>query len=179
MNTPIYWIRLLLTGGLVLGGLLGFRLWLGQPVPTRLSAGTAALLPPLANTSPATLRVISLWATWCWPCLQEMPQLDSLAGRYRGRVVFQAITSEPEELVRKFQAKRAPIRYMEVVSRANGVQQELFTYNPDPELRRAYVIPTLLVLRGTEVVYYATGSTLTTMSRLDSVLRINALPRFN
>jgi peroxiredoxin len=29
--------------------------------------------------------LISFWATWCKPCLQEMPHLDEIAARYRER----------------------------------------------------------------------------------------------
>lgn len=30
--------------------------------------------------------LLNLWATWCAPCIEEMPQLDALAGDYEGRV---------------------------------------------------------------------------------------------
>ena len=30
--------------------------------------------------------LINLWATWCGPCVLEMPMLDALAGRYDGRI---------------------------------------------------------------------------------------------
>jgi thiol-disulfide isomerase/thioredoxin len=30
--------------------------------------------------------VVNLWATWCAPCLEEMPTLGALQRRYRGRV---------------------------------------------------------------------------------------------
>lgn len=29
--------------------------------------------------------VMNFWATWCYPCLKEMPSLDRLAARFRGR----------------------------------------------------------------------------------------------
>ena len=55
------------------------------------------LLPAVALTDPAgkTLDtggpsgqpvLLNLWATWCAPCVEEMPTLDALAGAYDGKV---------------------------------------------------------------------------------------------
>ena len=30
--------------------------------------------------------LMNLWATWCAPCVKEMPLLDALAGEYEGRL---------------------------------------------------------------------------------------------
>ena len=57
--------------------------------------------------------VVNYWATWCIPCLQELPELDLLQERYgdRGVVVLAVSMDDPEKLedrVRPFFAKRAP-----------------------------------------------------------------------
>ena len=57
--------------------------------------------------------VVNYWATWCIPCLQELPELDLLQERYRGRglVVLAVSMDDPDKLedrVRPFFAKRAP-----------------------------------------------------------------------
>ena len=57
--------------------------------------------------------VVNFWATWCIPCLQELPELDLLQERYadRGLVVLAISMDDPEKLedrVRPFFAKRAP-----------------------------------------------------------------------
>lgn len=62
--------------------------------PTRQFAGTA--LPDLqfADVAGKTLDLgaidgpvlLNLWATWCGPCVKEMPQLDALASELEGEV---------------------------------------------------------------------------------------------
>ncbi len=57
--------------------------------------------------------VVNYWATWCIPCLQELPELDLLQERYRerGLVVLAVSMDDPDKLedrVRPFFAKRAP-----------------------------------------------------------------------
>ncbi|RMH92893.1 TlpA family protein disulfide reductase [Lysobacter pythonis] len=46
------------------------------PVPVRTLAGELAPLP-LPPNRPA---LINLWATWCGPCVREMPELAAFAG---------------------------------------------------------------------------------------------------
>jgi thiol-disulfide isomerase/thioredoxin len=38
--------------------------------------------------------VVNLWATWCAPCLKEMPSLDRLQGQFAGRLTVAAISQD-------------------------------------------------------------------------------------
>lgn len=38
--------------------------------------------------------LIDCWATWCIPCREQMPALDSLANEYKGRVQFISISAD-------------------------------------------------------------------------------------
>ena len=49
--------------------------------------------------------VLNFWATWCPPCLKELPSLDRLAGRHGGdhlAVVTMAMDRASEERIREF-----------------------------------------------------------------------------
>ncbi len=47
--------------------------------------------------------IINFWATWCPPCVVEMPLLIDLATKYDGRVVLIALSSDQQEaMVKKF-----------------------------------------------------------------------------
>jgi cytochrome c biogenesis protein CcmG, thiol:disulfide interchange protein DsbE len=76
-------------------GLLGFgllskgetKIALGEPVPDRA-------LPVLGAPGKGSIAdyrgrwvLVNLWASWCGPCRQEAPDLDSFARRYRKRGV--------------------------------------------------------------------------------------------
>jgi thiol-disulfide isomerase/thioredoxin len=50
-----------------------------------------------------TVFLIDFWATWCAPCVESIPHLDSLIEKYKDKnVKFISITYEPRKLVEKF-----------------------------------------------------------------------------
>lgn len=77
-----------------------------------LSAGDAA--PPLdrlellSGTALArnTPMVVEFWATWCGPCVEQIPRWNSLVERFKGQVQFVAISAEDPETVAEFLKKR-------------------------------------------------------------------------
>lgn len=60
----------------------------GQPVNLKQSVGKVA--------------VINYWATWCPPCIAEMPSFQKLYNDYGGKVDFYFISSEEEEKLQMF-----------------------------------------------------------------------------
>ncbi len=69
-------------------------------------AGTEHRLSDLAGKG----VVLNLWATWCAPCVEEMPSLDRLAGQLAGSgVVIVALSSDRggAEVVRRFFQQRS------------------------------------------------------------------------
>jgi thiol-disulfide isomerase/thioredoxin len=98
-----------------------------QPVEATASDGAAAgtvdrraagtLLPEMQFADPAgkTLDLgtqdgpvlLNLWATWCAPCVKEMPQLDALAGELEGEVRVITVSQDVRgaEVVQPFFAK--------------------------------------------------------------------------
>ena len=65
-----------------------------KPAPpfTIADAGTGKpfSLTTVAKSQPL---VLDFWATWCGPCQAELPHLQTLSQKYRGRVAFYGINS--------------------------------------------------------------------------------------
>jgi len=54
--------------------------------------------------------VLEFWATWCEPCVDNIPRYNSLAEKFRDKpVVFIAITDEAEDAVSEF-LRKTPIK---------------------------------------------------------------------
>lgn len=65
------------------------------PMPTRMlrdAAGAEANLQGFAGD----VLVVNLWATWCAPCVEEMPTLGALQRRFEGRLRVIPISVDSE-----------------------------------------------------------------------------------
>jgi thiol-disulfide isomerase/thioredoxin len=57
-------------------------------------------LPPLAGPAPAAgagWRWVNVWATWCKPCLEELPRLERWAARHAGRVELVLVSADESD----------------------------------------------------------------------------------
>jgi len=58
---------------------------------------------------------INFWATWCPPCVAEMPEIQELYKKYGSRVAFMLVTSEKPDVVKAFMEKnqyQMPVFYL-------------------------------------------------------------------
>ena len=49
--------------------------------------------------------LINFWATWCPPCIAEMPNLQKLHDAYKDKVVFLFVSNEKKEVINSFVSK--------------------------------------------------------------------------
>ena len=79
----------------------------GTPVPLSTFAGR-----PL---------VVNFWATWCAPCIKEMPDLDALAKKYPD-IAFLGVAVDTQANVERF-IKKVQVSYQLVVAGHGGIDK--------------------------------------------------------
>lgn len=97
------------------GGLAWWQLRLGEPAIDasfwdlrfeRPEGGELALAPLRGR-----LLVVNFWATWCPPCLEEMPDLDRLQATHAAQgLAVVGLAVDGPAAVRQFLARR-PVRF--------------------------------------------------------------------
>lgn len=65
------------------------------PLPTR-ELRDAAGAPTTLSAHTGGVLVVNLWATWCAPCMEEMPTLGALQRRFAGRVTVIPVSVDSE-----------------------------------------------------------------------------------
>lgn len=76
-----------------------------QPFTYRLA--TLDGTPTTLEIGKGKVTFISYWATWCPPCIAELPSIEKLYADYGDQIDFILLTNEDPETVRKFLKKKS------------------------------------------------------------------------
>jgi thiol-disulfide isomerase/thioredoxin len=58
--------------------------------------GATETIADIVKANPGLPVLVNLWATWCAPCLKELPTLDRLAADTKGRLVVVPVSQDME-----------------------------------------------------------------------------------
>ena len=113
----------------------------GKPIPTveiKKDDGTPGKLSDLKGKP----LLVNLWATWCVPCIKELPTLDALAARDAGKLQVVLVNEDLEgaRVVTPFLPKH-PLK----------------TVTPWPDTANALMIPAKVASLPTTILYDANG----------------------
>lgn len=99
------------------------------------------------SESKGNVIIVNFWATWCPPCVAEMPSFQKLYDIYGDKVDFYFVTSEEPEKVTRFMQKNAytlPIFLQRIKA---------------PEALQSSALPTTyLISKSGEIVIEETGA---------------------
>jgi len=82
----------------------------GEPVPAFKISNLAGNVVQLPATYAGRPLLINVWATWCGPCLKEMPELQHFAEQPPNGVQVVGIALDDAESVRAF-LQQTPVTY--------------------------------------------------------------------
>lgn len=90
---------------------------------------------------------INFWATWCPPCIAELPSLNNLYNLYKDKAYFLFISNEDPEEILSFMNKK-------------GYSLPLYALaGPTPDIFETATIPTTYIIgKGGRLVVYKTGA---------------------
>ncbi|MEB8330539.1 TlpA disulfide reductase family protein [Flavobacteriaceae bacterium KMM 6897] len=107
--------------------------------------------------------LVNFWATWCAPCIAEMPSMQALYNDYGDRVAFMFVSNEEEQKVLDF------------IKRKNYDLPVYFPQTQEPKVLSSKVLPTTYIInKKGKIMVAETGATdwnsTATRKLLDSLL---------
>jgi thiol-disulfide isomerase/thioredoxin len=100
---------MLVVGIIIAGALLFFFTSAARALDHRLESLTFATAPAarweMLEEYRGRVVVVNYWATWCGPCVHEIPALNRAVREFGGEVVFLAVTDEDFPIVETFVQK--------------------------------------------------------------------------
>jgi thiol-disulfide isomerase/thioredoxin len=118
-----------------------------KPVSNPVVYDTFEALEPILNRQTDTIYVINFWATWCAPCVAELPLFEQLSQQIQGKKVKILLVSidfkrDLETKLKPFLAKRT---FLTPVVSLTDSRQQLWIDKVDPNWSGA--IPATLIYR--------------------------------
>jgi peroxiredoxin len=126
--------------------------------PVTVAAADAAALQALRKNATNKLVLVNFWATWCAPCVQEMPEIQTMYRMY-GHRAFEVVTvsiNYPDEK----SGALAALAKLHATTRnfilgSTDIYPLLAAFNPDWNAAVPY---SMLIRPGGEVVYEHQGT---------------------
>ncbi|MBF8963175.1 TlpA family protein disulfide reductase [Pontibacter sp. FD36] len=122
---------------------------LNQTVPQRVNWQALQLTslqgePISIDKYKGRVVVLNVWATWCKPCIEEMPAMDRLQQLHPDKIAVVTISDEELEKILKFRS-RQPYSFTYLKANTPLANQQLTVYpttyvlNPSGDVKEIYL----------------------------------------
>lgn len=106
------------------------------------------------------VTVVNLWATWCPPCIAELPNFQNLYDEYGDEVDFYFVSAEDQEVVLRFLQKKE-----------YNLPMYLEATRPPSELRVSTIPTTFVIDKKGRIVLQKTGVARWDSDEVKAILR--------
>ncbi|MBR8536958.1 TlpA family protein disulfide reductase [Carboxylicivirga sediminis] len=129
----------------------------------------------LADESNNRIYVINLWATWCPPCMKEIPHLNQLVDKYEeDGVLFLAINGEKEkDVVEWMDYQKNDFIYFHLHNQKQ-LMNYLFELNPNETHKtgqKPQHLPTNIIISNGELTFFNAGYSDEALVELEHALK--------
>ncbi len=97
---------------------------------------------------------LNFWATWCAPCIEEIPELNKMATRHGDKIIVIGISDENTEKIRAFLKKHQTGYLNGFTGKSDPLNEPYrhmrrgrplsFLIDPDGVIKKAYLFPVTL-----------------------------------
>ncbi len=133
-----------------------YKKWAALPVNLE-TADLDAVKKLISNSESGKLRLVNIWATWCAPCVQELPEFVKIDRMYRERD-FEFLTISLDDIAKKDKAVER-LKKLEASNKNyifTGTNKYPFIEAIDPKWQGALPY-TLLIEPGGKILYGRQG----------------------
>lgn len=102
--------------------------------------------PVVLSRSRNRVAVINLWATWCPPCIAELPNFQNLYEEFGEEVDFYFVTAEEASIVKRF-----------LQNKKHNIPVYIETTRPPAELQVSTIPTTFVIDKNGRIVMQKTG----------------------
>ena len=128
---------------------------------------------------PGHVYVINLWATWCKPCLKEIPELNQFRHTYTNeRIHFWAITNEDSILVSDFFKDFKIVESFDyaLFNSQGKASKYLAKFSLDPKQMPGSTdssIPVNLIVKNNKILFFKNGANPDVIAEMKIILEKN------
>ncbi|MCH7400028.1 TlpA family protein disulfide reductase [Belliella sp. DSM 107340] len=134
--------------------------------------GKSSGIPELAQ---GEVVVINLWATWCGPCIKEIPEMNEIATEYKDKNVrFIAFSDETENVYETFLKKRENFQFEYELSFGNKAATTILKALDKSEYKGRAIPLHVLIDKNGEVADVFIGASPMNIEKIKSFLEANA-----